>query len=101
MKLADVDWLSSFDEHLGPYFGTFRGGELTSFRIDFSGDNAVRGLECMHILIRGMLVCPLHELYPDRQGAVGSFQHEIPIVVEPQPNHANKFRCETGKPPVS
>src|SRR5436309_2998877 len=99
--MARLHGLRTFDEYLAANSGARRGGELAGVRIDVGSHDAFGRLEGFYVAIFAMLMRALHELGPDGQRALRSFELEVAIIVEAYPDDANDLGREAGKPSVA
>ena len=69
-------------------------GSTRAITIPSGGSNGA------HVAVLPVLVSPLHELGPDRQGGMRALDVQFLVIVEPHPHHADELRGESGEPAV-
>src|SRR5262249_26762784 len=76
-------------------------GKFERLGIDHRRLHAFWRIEVLHVTVAGQRGRSIHEISPNRRRGRAPGQTQVAVVVESDPNHANKIRCETGKPAIA
>src|SRR5260221_5779725 len=101
VQRAGADRLRAGDGHLPLRFWAERGGRHAGLWIDLDRDDAIGSLERLGIAVCTILQRAFHEFGPDGSRRMRTLEIQGAIIVEADPDHAQQFAREPGKPAVS